>query len=178
MTSGTYRHVRDVQVRVDPIERLHASGRHLGAAAEVEGLERRKDARTPSSVTLRQQVRSRDVIAGRLLTARSASSVNTAPSPLDLQRHHRREAPHHHAHGLVGGLPSQHQPHHQRIVHGLPPSANQPHRGGGLREPQAALLPPSRLQQLQHIRQQLLPHIRPPALRLPPPLCSQHRGQP
>jgi hypothetical protein len=69
-----------------------------------------------------------------------------------------------------------HQPPHQRIVYGLPSSAHQPHRGGGLREPQATLLPPSRLQQLQHLRQQFIRHIRPPAHRLPPPLCSQHRG--
>jgi hypothetical protein len=39
-----------------------------------------------------------------------------------LRRRDRREAPHQHAHGLVRGLPSQHQPHHHRIVHRLPPS--------------------------------------------------------
>jgi hypothetical protein len=112
--------------------------------------------------------RLRDAIASRMLAASSASSANTL-SPKDLQRHHRGEAPHQHAHGLVGGLPSQ----HQRIVYGLPSSAHQPHRGGGLREPQATLLPPSRL---QHLRQQFIRHIRPPAHRLPPPLCFQHRG--
>jgi hypothetical protein len=44
------------------------------------------------------------------------------------------------------------------------------------RTPKAALLPPSRL---QHLRQQLLMHIRPPIHRLPPPLRSraQHRGR-
>jgi hypothetical protein len=175
--------LRDMQARGGggAAERLHASCCHLGALLRSRDVNtgRMLNARTPSSVMLRQQVRSKEVSMVQLLTARNPLVRQQGARPvvaLDLQRRHRREAPHHHAHGLVGGLPSQHQPPYQRIVHGLPPSANQPHRGGGLREPQAALLPP--LQQLQHLRQQLLSHIRPPALRLPPPLCSQHRGQP
>jgi hypothetical protein len=92
----------------------------------------------------------------RLVRQRRRLSV----SALDLKRRHRRKAPHQHAHGLVGGTPSQHQPHHQRIMYCLPLSAHQPHRGGGYREPQAALS----LQQLQHLRQQLIrPPTRPPS---------------
>ena len=68
-----------------------------------------------------------------MMPCRPAVVRQHAPSVvIVLQRRHRREPPHQHAHGLVGGLPSHHQPRHQRIVHGLPPSAHQPHRGGGL----------------------------------------------
>jgi hypothetical protein len=62
-----------------------------------------------------------------------------AALPLDLQRHHRREPLRQHAHGLVGGLPAQHQPLHHRIMHRLPPTADQPHRGGGFRETEGSL---------------------------------------
>jgi hypothetical protein len=87
------------------------------------------------------------VSAGRLLTARSPASVNTFASTertrralfisSDTTAGKRRNQDH----GLVGGLPSQHQPHHQRIVYRLPPSAHQPHRGGGLKETQGLRLP-------------------------------------
>jgi hypothetical protein len=59
--------------------------------------------------------------------------------PLIVRRHCREEPPQH-AHGLVGCPPSQHQPHHQRIVYGLHP-AHQPHRRGeGPREKTQASL--------------------------------------
>jgi hypothetical protein len=126
--------------------------RHLSAHGEVERRERGQAAQC-SHPLVRQH----------------------APA-LVLQRRHRREPQHQHAHGLVGGLPSQHQPPHQRIVYSLTSSAYQPHRGRGLREPKASSS--SRLQQLQHLRQQLIRQLRLPALRhrLPPPLRSQHRG--
>ena len=67
----------------------------------------------------------RAVSVGRLLTARMPSSVNT-PSrkfPLDLIPSDATASPCQHAHGLVGGLPSQRPPRHQRIMPtALPPT--------------------------------------------------------
>jgi hypothetical protein len=58
------------------------------------------------------------VLLGRAERGSESSDVKSH----QLRRRDRREAPHQHAHGLVRGLPSQHQPHHHRIVHRLPPS--------------------------------------------------------
>jgi hypothetical protein len=111
-----------------------------------------------------------EVSAGRLLTARSPASVNTFASTertrralfisSDTTAGKRRNQDH----GLVGGLPSQHQPHHQRIVYRLPPSAHQPHRGGGLKETQGLRLPAAPL-----TSSTATPPAHPPTtLRLPP----------
>jgi hypothetical protein len=139
--------------------------------------------------TLKQQVRLREVSACRLLTAHSTSSVNT---PHLFSRFifsdttaGNRCTSMPMASSVVCRLSTSritsasstafHPAHISRTVHQhtprcAPPACTHshrsgaPHRGGGLREPQASLLS-SRLQHLQHLHQQLLPQIRPPALR-------------
>jgi hypothetical protein len=123
-------------------------------------------------------VRLRDVSAGRLLTARKPWSVNTRHPPLlyssDTTAGNRR-ASMPTASSVVSGLSISsittasctafHPLHTSRTV------------AVAFRETEGSLgfTLPSRLQLLQHLRQQLTRHIRPLALRhrLSPPLCSR-----
>jgi hypothetical protein len=175
-------------------ERLHASCRHRVAEAEVEGRERRQAAQSshPHVGHL--------VAAAEVERLERMEAAHGSYSLYPLVRHPLAPPGPSTSTCLRGrssfpatpppgtAAPACPRPRRWSLVsapaaspaHRARPSthAHQPHRGGGLREPKASLLLPSRLQQLQHRRHQLIWQIRPPALghRLPPPLRSNLTG--
>jgi hypothetical protein len=97
----------------EPSETAHCAHplvRHLGAPPELEGGEHSKAAHC-SHTLVRQRIQA---------------------VALEVQRRRRRETSHQHARPLVGGILSQQQPHHQRVMARHPPSAHQPYRRRGL----------------------------------------------
>jgi hypothetical protein len=75
-----------------------------------------RSACTPAAVTMLQKRRLREASSGRLSTARNPLVRQRQRLSGDALHLHRRVSQHQH------GLSSQHQPRHQRTVHGLPPA--------------------------------------------------------